>query len=184
LQTNIYSRFFFSGDFLPPQIIYGGKTERCHPVYKFRQHFNNEYFLIKICICGRNLRFNASLRFCQKFFLHHLVSIIKFYQWLNFLLHFLVKYFYVPSMQIIGILHKFRKHYKRQVKFDFGLEHLFLFWRYDRFSENYTFLRFPFNNLTNHLKYCMAGYFRGCKIWRLESKRYTKNFGVLKFGGC
>ena len=74
MQTNIYSRFFFPGDFLPPQIIYGGKTEKCHPVYKCRQHFNNEYFLIKICICGRNLRFNASLSVRQIFFLHHLAS--------------------------------------------------------------------------------------------------------------
>jgi hypothetical protein len=35
---------------------------------------NNKYFLIKICICGRNLRFNASLSVRQNFFLHHLAS--------------------------------------------------------------------------------------------------------------
>ena len=27
--------FYFLLDFLPPQIIYGGKAEKCHPVYKF-----------------------------------------------------------------------------------------------------------------------------------------------------
>ena len=74
MQTNIDSRFIFSGDFFLPQIIYGGKTEKCHSVYKFRQHFNNKYFLIKICICGKNLRFNASLSIRQHFFLHHLAS--------------------------------------------------------------------------------------------------------------
>ena len=50
------------------------KTEKCHPAYKFRQHFNNNNFLIKICICGRNLRFNASLSVCQKIVWHPLAS--------------------------------------------------------------------------------------------------------------
>lgn len=26
---------FTSGKFLPPQVIYAGKTEKCHPSYKF-----------------------------------------------------------------------------------------------------------------------------------------------------
>ena len=43
-------------------------------MYKFRQHFNNKYFLIKICICGRNLRLHASLSVRQILFLHHLAS--------------------------------------------------------------------------------------------------------------
>ena len=50
------------------------KTEKCHPAYKFRQHFNNNNFLIKICICGRNLRFNASLSVRQKIVWHPLAS--------------------------------------------------------------------------------------------------------------
>ena len=70
----IFTPDFFFTDFLPPQIIYGGKTEKCHPVYKFRQHFNNKYFLLKICICGRNLRLHASLSVRQIFFLHHLAT--------------------------------------------------------------------------------------------------------------
>ena len=28
------------GEFLPPQIIYGGKTDKCHPVFKFPSDWN------------------------------------------------------------------------------------------------------------------------------------------------
>ena len=28
------------GEFLPPQIIYGGKTDKCHPVFKFPLDWN------------------------------------------------------------------------------------------------------------------------------------------------
>ena len=34
---NIYKKLinFFIGEFLSPQIIYGGKTDKCHPLFKF-----------------------------------------------------------------------------------------------------------------------------------------------------
>jgi hypothetical protein len=70
----IFTPDFFFTDFLPPQIIYGGKTEKCHPVYKFRQHFNYKYFFNKDLYLWQKLRFNASLSVCQKIVLHHLAS--------------------------------------------------------------------------------------------------------------
>jgi len=29
-----------TGRFLPPQLIYGGKTDQCHPKYKFPDNFH------------------------------------------------------------------------------------------------------------------------------------------------
>jgi hypothetical protein len=37
-------------------------------IMNFPPFYSNKYFLIKICICGRNLRFNASLSVCKFFF--------------------------------------------------------------------------------------------------------------------